>query len=122
MASTWIAEFELKELIGAKEAAELCRVHGGVSHYIQTEARAEHPFAPIIGMTAMRVLCRQFGGEWVTVPNGKKAEPQKAAIVERLEKGQTQAVIAAELGVTERWVQRVASSLRRQDTQLRLPL
>lgn len=120
MAGVWISEPELNDLLGKSMAAALCRACGGVAYYIPAEASVKHQFAPLIGMSGMRALCAAFPSQWVTVPNGRKAEAKKAAIVQMLEKGHAQAAIATELGVTERWVCMVAGSLRR-DTQYKLP-
>ena len=117
----WVSGPELADLIGKEAALALGRAFGGVSQYIPAEASPAHPFCRIIGLPAMRTLCAAYAGERIIPPNTRRPEPQKQAIVNLLEKGHSQRSIAMALGVTERWVQMVASAVR-DDTQCRLPL
>ena len=117
----WVSLPELTGILGKDMAKTLCVVRGGVELYIPKAASATHDLARIVGMHGMVVLCAEFGGQTITVPNGKHPEPQKQAIVKRLEIGHSQRKIALELGVTERWVQMVASAVQ-GNTQCRLPL
>ena len=121
MAATWISEPELADLIGKRESDLLCRTYGGISYHIPATPSPGHAFAPIVGMSAMRILCQSFPGQWIQFPNRRRAEHLKAVIVERLEKGHAQTAIALELGCTERWVQMVASATR-DCSQYKLPL
>jgi DNA-binding NarL/FixJ family response regulator len=116
----WVSAPELSDLIGKDAALTLCRAFGGVSQYVPKEAAPDHPFCRFVGLSAMRILCAAYPGEWIVPPNARRPEPQKQAIVKLLEKGHSQRKIALELCVTERWVQMVAGATR-GNTQCRLP-
>lgn len=121
MAETWVPLPELAALIGEDRARALARKHGGTPIYVPVKPCATHLLAFIVGMQAMVVLCSAFGGEYITVPNGRRAEPQKGDVLRRLEAGQSPSAIALELGITERYVRMVAARLPRM-RQLTLPL
>lgn len=121
MAETWISLPELAALIGTDMAKTLCTVRGGTPLYVPASADAGHALAKIIGVRGMQMLCAEYGCRYITVPNGRKQEPHKGAIMERLERGQSHARIALELGVTERYVRMVAACLP-VARQLTLPL
>jgi hypothetical protein len=107
----WVSHPELQALIGEEKANILCETFGGVRYYIPSEARPDHPFAPHVGMDAMKLLCKAYGGEKITVPNWRREEPKKKDIITRLEKGESPRSIASALKVTERWVWAVAESV-----------
>ena len=121
MAETWISMPELTALIGADMAKTLCRLRGGTPMYVPASASAGHTIARTIGTKGMELLCAEFSGMYITVPNGRKQEPHKGEIMNRLEEGQSHSVIALELGVTERYVRMVASCVPIA-RQLTLPL
>ncbi|MDR0339918.1 MAG: RNA helicase [Desulfovibrio sp.] len=109
----WVSHPELQALLGDDKANILCETFGGVRYYIPSGARPDHPFAPHIGMEAMKLLCKAYGGEKITVPNWRREEPKKKDIISRLEKGESPRSIADALKVTERWVWAVAESVAR---------
>lgn len=121
MAETWVSLPELADLIGEDMGKTLCRLRGGTPMYIPVAASAGHELAKIIGTRAMECLCARFAGRYITVPNGKRPEPHKGEILNRLEKRQSHASIALNLGVTERYVRMVAANLP-MVRQLTLPL
>lgn len=121
MAETWISMPELTALIGADMAKTLCNLRGGTPMYVPATASAGHTLAGIIGTRNMELLCAEFPGMYITVPNGRKQEPRKGEIMSRLEEGRSHAAIALELGVTERYVRMVASCVP-VARQLTLPL
>lgn len=121
MAETWVSMPELTGLIGEDMAKTLCRMRGGTPMYIPATASAGHELAKTIGTRAMDLLCAEFSGMYITVPNGRKQEPHKGEIMNRLEQGQSHSAIALELGVTERYVRMVASCVP-VTQQLTLPL
>ena len=112
MSRLWISAAELTDLIGKDNARLLGQCFGGVGHYIPTEATARHPFAQIIGMDALRGLCAAYGGEYVNLPNYKKAKVKKNDMLQRLEAGASPRDVAKMFETTERYAQHLALELR----------
>lgn len=114
---------DVAAVIGPESTLELARRCGGVPYHIPKTAHAGHPFAPIIGMAAMAKLCKVYGGDRLTLPRGCFLDPARPH-VERMvaEGGQSRRTIALALGVTERYVRKVANSEQDDGGQLRLPL
>ena len=117
----WVSTVELQDLLGKDTTHLLCAHFGGVAYYIPQVAKEEHQFARIIGMPAFRVLCSAYHGNNVTFPNGRRSEPKRAAIIKMLDEGHSLRHTALALGVSQRWVESVASQTR-QNVQLKLPL
>ena len=116
----WVARVELEEVIGKQAAKLLCAHFGGLRQYIPQKANAYHPFASLLGMLDLTLLCERYGGVSITLPNGRN-EPGKEEIIKAIEKGEkTMRDIALEFGVTERWVWRLASQMKQDMQQLRL--
>jgi hypothetical protein len=113
MAETWVSMAELTELVGAETARRLSVARGGVPFYVPQAADPGHFLAGIAGVRGMAVLCSRFGGERITVPNGRKADPHKAAVLRELARGGNPAEIAMALGVTERYVYALAADMAR---------
>ena len=120
MAETWVSMTELSAMIGADAARTLSVARGGVPFYVPKEADSRHLLARIVGVRGLISLSAEFGGEYITVPNGRKADPYKPAVLRALEKGESHADIALRLGVTERYVRALAASMP-QTRQLPLP-
>lgn len=117
----WVSMPELVEVIGKEWAKILCVYKGGIKFYVPKTAEAGHELAKIIGMEVYPIFCAKFGGEWLTLPNGRN-EPHKQKIMVMLEQGQkTKREIALAVGVTENYVYKVASVMPR-DRQISLPL
>lgn len=120
MAETWISRPELEDIIGRDAAATLCRCRGGIGTYVPRKPDADSLLGRIIGLGPLRALSAMYGGENITVPNGRRAEPFKGRILALLEAGRTCSAIALELGVTERHVRELASRVRPRSRQLSL--
>jgi hypothetical protein len=120
MAENWVSMPELTDLIGKDRAAALCAWHGGTPLYVPMQAHAAHALARVVGPIAMRLLCAKFSGEYITVPNGRKPEAYKTDVMRRLDAGMSQAAVALELGLTERYVRMVAADMPKVK-QLPLP-
>lgn len=120
MAETWVSRPELEDLIGRNAAEVLCRCHGGVPVYVPVKVDADSALGRIIGIGPLRVLSSLYGGESITVPNGRRTEPFKGRILALLEEGHSCAAIALELGVTDRHVRELASRARPRARQLSL--
>ena len=115
MSRLWISAAELADLIGKDNARLLGQCFGGVGHYIPVEAVAQHPFAKIIGMDALRGLCAAYGGEYVNLPNYKKAKIKKVGMLQRLEAGASPREVAEAFETTERYAQYLATERRRAE-------
>ena len=101
----WVSLPALRAIIGNDMAATLCSNLGGVPIYVPFEAHAGHELAKVVGVPAMAALCRQYRGEYITVPNGGV---QKEQILGMLAQGMRKREIALACGVTERYVYMVA--------------
>lgn len=101
----WVSMPSLRAAIGNDLAVALCENLGGVPIYVPFEAHAGHDLARVVGLPAMRALCRLYKGEYITVPNGGV---QKEQILAMLARGKKKRDIARACGVTERYVYMLA--------------
>lgn len=97
------------DAIGVSAALSLVHVYAGTRLYVpQAENLGEeHPICRLLGRPLTLRLCQAVGGDYISVPVGRallKAERDRQ-IVERADRGESQAEIARAYGVTERWVQ-----------------
>ncbi|NDV27735.1 RNA helicase [Desulfovibrio sp. JC010] len=99
---------ELAATIGREPALVLAEEIGGVSKYIPTKATASHELAKLVGVERMAVLCEVYGGVHLTIPRGVNLDPAKPQIKELLGK-MSGRKIAQKLGVSERYVRKVAN-------------
>lgn len=111
MSDVWVSQFELSEAIGDVGAVILCAQCGGRSCFIPRKPTGGL-LLELLGRQRMAALCAEFGGMQIVVPNLRKAEPFKSRIVSRLEGGEKPDRIAEDLGVTTRYVRRLASQLK----------
>lgn len=109
---------EIAELIGAEAAGRLCRACGGVSYYLPAKPKPTHPWAQVVGLEAMEILCAQYGGSRLTLPKGDNAAKRRR-VLQLLREGRLSVrQIAIKAGVTERYV----SKMRGRQDEARLPL
>lgn len=97
------------DAIGVSAALSLIHVYAGTRLYVPRADNLgdEHPICRLLGRPLSVRLCHAVGGDYISVPVGRailKAERDRQ-IVERAERGESQAEIARAYGVTERWVQ-----------------
>ena len=118
MAESWVSRAELEELLGAQAAALMMRTYGGVPVYIPKQAWAGTELSRLVGVPALEKLAALYGGDRITVPNGRKPDPHKGRIIQMLDDGLTPSAIARRLGVTERYVWAVSRQCRRHPRQL----
>jgi len=115
----WVSLPDLADILGREMAGVLSRARGGVEMYVPHTAVATHDLARIVGMQGMQALGAEFGGKYITVPNGR-FEPHKATVLRMLEEGRTKKDIALECGVTERYVYYVVNRFSPRQRQLSL--
>lgn len=120
MAENWISRPELEELIGREAADTLCRTSGGVPLHVPYSPDAGSRLGRLLGPGPLTALCAEYGGMRITVPNGRRPEPHKGAVIRLLEAGRPHGSIALELGVTERYVRMVAARMRGAPAQYSL--
>ncbi|MFW5499609.1 MULTISPECIES: RNA helicase [unclassified Maridesulfovibrio] len=108
---------ELADTIGREPALVLAEELGGVSEYIPQTAKPSHKLAKLLGMERMGILCETYGGMWMTIPRGVNLDPKKPQIQKML--GQKSGRdIARELGVSERYVRRVANEAPKSEQSM----
>lgn len=103
-------------VIGFTATVTLIEWYGGCNIYVPGEATESHPLALLVGMPALRALCREYGSETVWVP--REASAPKAAskrqVADALRSGSTIPQVAATMGLSERQVQRVRKDLEQR--------
>ena len=60
----------------------------------------------------MTILCAEYGGQRIMLPNTCRTESKKQKIMQLLEEKMLPRDIALQMGVTDRWVRAVASQMR----------
>ena len=114
MARKWLPFEAVEHIVGKDAAHALCEALGGQSWYIPGGARGvehTHPIAAAVGLEAMEALCAAFGPGTVTFSRPRGVGSRKPEIILRLEDGLSCREVARELGVTERYVQRIRKDL-----------
>lgn len=84
MAETWVSRPELEDVIGRDAADTLCHSYGGVPVYVPRRADPACQLGRILGIFALSALVAKYGGIRITVPNGRRGEPYKTAITQKL--------------------------------------
>lgn len=110
MSEVWVSRTELADAVGEIGAVILCASCGGRSFFIPRKPVGY--LLELLGSERMDQLCAEFGGMQVVIPNIRKGEPFKPQIIARLKRGEKPDHIAESLGVTTRYVRRLASRLR----------
>lgn len=105
---------DIAKLIGPKLAVELGEAVGGVETYIPKHPTGDHSLARVVGLDALKVLAKEYGGQTVVIPRGAHRNLKKAAILQA--KGSRKKVALA-LGCTARYVQKVMNDARPDDGQ-----
>ena len=120
MAENWISRPELEEIIGREAANALCRAGGGVPLHVPYSPDPTSWLGRLLGPGPLAALCAEYGGMRSTVPNGRRPETHKRAVIRLLEAGHSHSSIALELGVTERYVRMLAAQVRGTSAQYSL--
>lgn len=108
---------EIARLIGAKGAVTLADNVGGVETYIPKYPVPDHPLALLVGLPALTLLSKAYGGQTLEIPRGANRNLKKAAI---LQATGSRATVAKAVGCTTRYVRQVANSVKSDERQFDL--
>lgn len=102
------------DVIGQDATLRLCGQFGGLKGvYIPRDPTTENRLS-VIGTEAWGALCEKFGGRYIDIPRGTYLNLKKARIFElaAADPSLSQASIALQVGVTQRYVTSVLSSVQ----------
>ena len=93
--------------IGFTATAALIDWYGGANLYVPAKADEKHHLAGLLGMPALRALCRDFGSLTVWIPASLHAGDTalKKKVAQMLGAGAGSAEVAAATGLSQRRVQ-----------------
>lgn len=97
------------EVIGAAATVRLAERFGGVQTYIPQAPGADHPWAPVIGLDAVRALAEHWPGTHLEIPRGAFGKLKKAEVLRLLEQGLSKRQAALQSGCTDRYVRRLVN-------------
>jgi DNA-binding transcriptional regulator LsrR (DeoR family) len=98
-------------LIGAGATARLMHAFGGRRLYIRANPRPDDPIASAIGQAGAERLASVFGGERVWLPRDS-AQVTREQIAAMRRRGTSVSRIAAQLGISDRYVYKVLAQIR----------
>lgn len=111
---------EIAGIVGPRSALELADAYGGVPIYIPKQPTPGHVFAPLLEATVFAEVCTAYGGTWLTIPRGTHLDLKRTR-VESLLGSMSHRRIALEVGVTERYVRKLANA-GAKPKQMELPI
>ena len=103
---------EMIRVIGSDAAHQLVAEWGGVRVYIPHRFRQDHPLVQTLGPESGRRLIQHYCGETLSIPRHLYASNKKSQIIDALLTGKPQRVIAREVEVSQRYVEKVAALIR----------
>ncbi|MGE4529245.1 MAG: hypothetical protein AB7D00_12830 [Rhodospirillaceae bacterium] len=101
---------QIARIIGPRKAIVLAEALGGVETYIPKAPGSDHPLARLVGHEAALALAAVYGGLTVVIPRGVYRNLKKAAIMDAPPGSRRQTALA--LGVTQRYVRKVANAAK----------
>lgn len=110
----------IAEVIGPELALLLAEHLGGVSSYVPKEPQSSHKLAMIIGLPALRMLSKVYGGAWLEVPRYAAAKNKKVKVRQLLKDGTSFKQTALNAQVTTRYVTMVSRDMKTESRQLSL--
>jgi hypothetical protein len=107
---------DICHLVGFSATIRLIEWHGGGHVYVPDAATPDHPLSKLMGESALRALCEEFGGQMVWVPadvagQHRAALNLKKHVAKRYLKGEGSDTIALALDISRRQVQRIRREL-----------
>lgn len=103
---------DIARVVGPRNAVALAEAVGGVETYIPKYPGADHPLTLILGAEAAKALAEVYGGLELVIPRGVFRNLKKAAIMDATG---SRRQVALALGVTERYVRKVANATKPAD-------
>lgn len=104
--------------LGMGAAVALAQKLGGQRIYVGKSPRDQHRLARLLGLETAQFLARHFGGEYISVPNGRRSGPQARQRRQAVAaSGASSNQLAAELGVTQRHIFKLRRKIALQDGQ-----
>lgn len=105
------------EGMGVAAALALVTRLGGQRIYVEKSPREGHRLARLLGMDLARFLSRHYGGEFIDVPSARslsgEVQARRSAVAAALRHGgKSSNALAAELGVTRRWIIQLRRNLK----------
>lgn len=100
---------QIARIIGPRRAIALADALGGVVTYIPKAPGADHRLSQLVGHEAALALAEVYGGLEVVIPRGVYRNLKKAAIMDT---AGSRRQVALALGVTERYVRKVANAAK----------
>lgn len=110
----WVSDVELADLLGRDAARIFTRTLGGQCLYVPAKADASHRIACIIGLRCMEILCASYGGENITIPNGREKNTARRRAIQMLQQGHSLSRVANACEITQRYAEMIAQELRAQ--------
>lgn len=110
----------IAEVIGPELALLLAEHLGGVASYVPKEPQSCHKLAMIIGLPALRMLSKVYGGTWLEVPRYAAAKNKKVKIRQLLKDGTSFKQTALNTQTTTRYVTMVSREMKTESQQLSL--
>lgn len=111
---------DIAEVIGPECALLLAQHVGGIASYVPKEPQNGHKLAMIIGLPALRMLSKIYGGDWLTVPKYAAGKSKKVKIRRLLKDGASLRDAALDSDATVRYVTMVNKDMRHESRQLKL--
>ncbi len=108
---------ELADLIGLNPLLKLVEVRGGLPLYVPEKITKHHALANLIGIKAAKKLTEAYGGDSITIPNCATSiqELLHREIAERRNNGESEASVAADIGMWGRSIRRIHAKYKKPD-------
>ncbi len=103
---------DMIDLVGKDVVGKIVAEWGGVRLYIPHRYRADHPLVQKLGEQASKTLMRYYCGETLSIPRKLFASTKKARIIDGLLAGKPHRIIAREVEVSQRYVEKISMLIR----------
>jgi hypothetical protein len=104
---------DVAAIVGFSATLRLIQWYGGSNVYVPDSPTPNHPLTAILGESALRALCEEFGNQTLWVPSDIERPDieLKKSVAKAVLKGRGSLAISVELGITQRQVQRIRRDL-----------